>query len=99
MGANFTGSAEAADDVVLDTGEVFAQTDGVSAGRDKIGTDADTIVTDVTTGAVVGDVGEGGLPCSVTGGGGVEGGPARRVWRWAAWWRAARRRFFSLSTE
>ena len=84
--------------MVLNTGEVTTGTDGVSAGRDTIGTDADTIVADVTAGAVVGDVGEGGLPCSVTGGGGVEGGPARRVWRWAAWWRAACRRFFSLST-
>jgi hypothetical protein len=26
----------------------------------------------------------------------VEGGPAMGVWRWAAWWLAARRRFFSL---
>ena len=96
MIVDFKGSAEAADEMVLDTGELTTETDGVSAGRDTIGSHADTIFGDVINRAVLGDVGEGGLPCSVTWGCGVDRGPARRVLRWAAWWRAARRRFFTL---
>ena len=91
----FTGSVEAADGVLVDTGSGTTGTDGVVTVIASIGTDSETILgEDINTDAVTG--GEGEVPGSVDGEGGFMGGPARGAWRWAAWWQTARRRFLSL---
>ena len=66
----FTGSAEAADDMLIDTGLVTTGTDGVAIN--------DVMGGDIATGEVE-------IPGTVEARICVEGGPARGVWLWAAW--------------
>ena len=92
----FTVSDEAAEGMLIVTGSVTTETDGVATviGTETVGTDDETILGDITTGAVTG--GEKEVPGTVEGVVCVKGGLARRAWRWVAWWQAALRRFFSL---
>ena len=94
---DFTVLAEAPEGVFIDTRSVTTGTDGVATviAAETFGTDGETVMGgDVTTGAVTG--GEREVPGTVEGVVWVKGGPAREVWRRAAWCRAALRRFFSL---
>ena len=97
MDEDFTVSAEATKRVFIDAGSVFTRTDGVATviAAETVGTDVETVmIGDVTIGAVTG--GEREVTGTVEGLVWVKGGPAWIVWRRAAWWRAALRRFFSL---
>ena len=98
MDKDFTVSAEAAKGMFIDAGSVFTRTDGMATviGAETVGTDDETVmIGDVTIGAVAG--GEREVTGTVEGVVWVKGGPACIVWRRVAWWRAALRRFFSLS--
>ena len=97
MDKDFTVSADSAKGVFIDAVSVFTGTDGVATviAAETFGTDGETVMGgDVTTGAVTG--GEREVPGTVEGVVWVKGGLARKVWRRAAWCRAALRRFFSL---
>ena len=81
----------------INTGSVTTGTNGVATGTaaETFGTDGETVmVRDVTTGAVTGEERE--VHGTVEGVVWVKGGPARGVWRRAAWCQAALRQFFSL---
>ena len=76
----FTVSAEAAEGMLIVTGSVTTETNGVATviGTETVGTDDETILGDITTGAVTS--GEKEVRGTVEGVVCVKGGPARRAW-------------------
>ena len=81
----FTVSAEAAEGMLIVTGSVTTDTNGVASviGSETVDTDDETILGDITTGAVNG--GEKKVPGTVEGVYCLKGGLARRDWLLAAW--------------